>query len=323
MKRLQTILAIIAIALPLAALAQPYPTKALRMIVPFAPGGASDFAARIIGPRIGEALGQQIIIDNRAGAGGNVGMDAAARSAPDGYAMFFGNIGTLAINPHVYGRTLKIDPLKEFAAIGLISETTNLLTVHPSVPVKTAQELIAFIRARPDQLNYASPGTGSLNHLQMELLRNLFGLKYVHVPYKGGAGPAVADVVGGHVTITLQTLTSAIPFVKAGRLRPLGVTAQSRVAFLPDVPTLAEQGVNLVSTSWQGMLFPAATPAEMVNRLHAAINQSLNVADVRDRLATGAQELRLSKSPAEFGDYMRSESARWGKVVRTANVSLD
>ena len=303
--------------------AQQYPAKPLRMIVPFLPGGASDFAARIIGPRMGEALGQQIIIDNRGGAGGNVGMEVAARAAPDGYAMFFGNIGTLAINPHVYGKTLKFDPLKEFVAVSLVSETTNLLTVHPSVPVKSAKELIAFVRGRPDQLNYASPGTGSLNHLQMELLRNMFGLKYVHVPYKGGAGPAVADVVAGHVTITLQTLTSAIPFVKAGRLRPLGVTAQSRVSFLPEVPTLDEQGVNLVSTSWQGMLFPSATPPEIVNRLHAAITQSLNVADVRERLAVGAQELRLSKTPAEFAEFVRSESARWGKVVKTANVSLD
>jgi tripartite-type tricarboxylate transporter receptor subunit TctC len=306
-----------------AASAQQYPLKPLRMVVPFLPGGASDFAARIIGPRIGDVLGQQIIIDNRGGAGGNVGMEVAARAAPDGYTMFFGNIGTLAINPHVYGKTLKFDPLKEFVAVGLVSETTNLLTVHPSVPVRTAKELIAFIKARPDQLNYASPGTGSLNHLQMELLRNMFGLKYVHVPYKGGAGPAVADVVAGHVTITLQTLTSTIPFVKVGRLRPLGVTAQSRVPFLPEVPTLNEQGVNLVSTSWQGMLFPSATAPELVNRLHAAIAQSLNNVDVRERLAVGAQELRLSKTPAEFAEFVRSESARWGKVVKTANVSLD
>jgi tripartite-type tricarboxylate transporter receptor subunit TctC len=250
-------------------------------------------------------------------------MEVAARAAPDGYAMFFGNIGTLTINPHVYGRTLKIDPLREFVPVGLVSETTNLLTVHPSVPVKTAKEFIAFVKARPDQLNYASPGTGSLNHLQMELLRNMFGLRYVHVPYKGGAGPAVADVVGGHVTLTLQTLTSALPFVQSGRLRPLGVTAPTRVVFLPNVPTLSEQGVDLVSTSWQGMLFPTGTPAELVNRLHAAINQSLNVPEVRERLATGAQDLRLSRSPAEFGEYMRAESARWGKVVRAANVSLD
>jgi tripartite-type tricarboxylate transporter receptor subunit TctC len=313
----------IAITSALGAQAQPYPSKPLRMVVPFLPGGASDFAARIIGPRIGEALGQQIIIDNRGGAGGNVGMEVAARAAPDGYAMFFGNIGTLTINPHVYGRTLKIDPLREFVPVGLVSETTNLLTVHPSVPVRTAKEFIAFVKARPDQLNYASPGTGSLNHLQMELLRNMFGLKYVHVPYKGGAGPAVADVVGGHVTLTLQTLTSALPFVQSGRLRPLGVTAPVRVVYLPNVPTLSEQGIDLVSTSWQGMLFPAGTSPELVNRLHAAINQSLNVVEVRERLATGAQDLRLSTTPAEFGEYMRAESARWGKVVRAANVSLD
>jgi tripartite-type tricarboxylate transporter receptor subunit TctC len=323
MRMLHLLAAGFAAVLPFAALAQAYPTKPLRMVVPFAPGGASDFAARIMAPRMGEALGQQILIDNRGGAGGNVGMEVAARSAADGYTMFFGNIGTLAINPHVYGKTLKIDPLKEFVAVGLVSETTNLLTVHPSVPVKTAKELISFVAARPDQLNYASPGTGSLNHLQMELLRNMFGLKYVHVPYKGGAGPAVADVVAGHVTITLQTLTSAIPFVKSGRLRPLGVTAQARVPFLPEVPTLNEQGVNLVSTSWQGMLFPSATPVEIVNRLHAAITQSLNVPEVRERLAVGAQELRLSKTPAEFGEFVRSESARWGKVVKAANVSLD
>ncbi len=308
---------------PVAAQGTAFPVKPMRMIVPFGAGGASDFVARVIAPRLADALGQPMVIENRAGAGGNVGMEFAARSAPDGYTVFLGNVGTLAINPHVYGPALKMDPLKEFAPVGLVSETTTMLLVHPSLPVQSVKELLAFVRARPGQLNYASAGAGSLSHLQMEMLAQQSGLKIVHIPYKGGAGQAVTDVVAGHVTITLQTLTSVIAFAQSGKLRPLAVTTAKRLEQFPAVPTLREQGLDIVSTSWQGLLVPAGTPTDVVKRLHAAINQSLPVPEVRERFATGATDVLLSASPQEFGDFMRVESARWAKVVREAGVKLD
>jgi tripartite-type tricarboxylate transporter receptor subunit TctC len=300
-----------------------FPAKPLRMIVPFGVGGASDFVARIIGPRLSDQLGQPIVIENRPGAGGNVGMEAAARSTPDGYTLLLGNVGPLAINPHVYGAALKLDPIRELAAVGLVAETTTLLAVHPSLPVHSVKELVAFLKARPGQVNYASAGSGSLSHLQMELLRAMTGVQIVHIPYKGGAGQAVTDVVGGHVPLTIQTLTSVIIFVNNGKLRPLGVAAAQRIAALPKVPTLREQGLDIVSSSWQGLLVPAGTAADVIRRLHAAIAPAINVPEVRERLAAGATDVLLSASPQEFADFIRTESALWGKVVKTAGVKVD
>ncbi|MCE2947723.1 MAG: Bug family tripartite tricarboxylate transporter substrate binding protein [bacterium] len=306
------------------ALAQPaWPAKPIRLIVPFGAGGASDFVARVIGPRIADQLGQPVVIENRAGANGNVGMEFVARSTPDGYTTFLGNIGAIAINPHVYGAALKVDPMKDLAPVGLVSETTTMLLVHPSLPVRSSKELVAFIRARPGQVNYASAGSGSLSHLQMELLAAQNGLKMVHIPYKGGAGQAVTDVVAGHVTVTIQTLTSVMSFAQSGKLRPIALTTAKRLEQFPKVPTLREEGMDIVSTSWQGILVPAGTPAEPIRRLHAAINQSLPVPEVRERFATGATDVLLSASPQEFADYIRAESARWGKVVREAGIKLE
>jgi tripartite-type tricarboxylate transporter receptor subunit TctC len=316
--------ALVAAAVPLAASAQPaWPAKPIRLIVPFGAGGASDFVARVIGPRLSDQLGQPVVIENRAGANGNVGMEFVARSTPDGYTLFLGNIGAVAINPHVYGASLKIDPVKDLAPVGLVSETTTMLLVHPSLPVRSAKELVAFIRARPGQVNYASAGSGSLSHLQMELLASQNGLKMVHIPYKGGAGQAVTDVVAGHVTVTIQTLTSVMTFAQSGKLRPIALTTARRLELFPKVPTLREEGMDIVSTSWQGILVPAGTPAEPIRRLHAAINQSLPTPEVRDRFATGATDVLLSASPQEFGDFIRAESARWGKVVREAGIRLE
>jgi tripartite-type tricarboxylate transporter receptor subunit TctC len=304
--------------------AQPaWPAKPLRLIVPFGAGGASDFVARIIGPRLADALGQPMVIENRPGANGNLGMEFVARSAPDGYTTFLGNIGAVAINPHLYGTTLKVDPMKDLAPVGLVSETTTMLLVHPSLPVRSSKELVAFIRARPGQVNYASAGAGSLSHLQMELLAAQNGLKMVHIPYKGGAGQAVTDVVAGHVTVTIQTLTSVMSFAQSGKLRPIALTTAKRLDLFPKVPTLREEGMDIVSTSWQGILVPTGTAAESIRRLHAAINQALPVPEVRERFANGATDVLLSASPQEFGDYIRAESARWGKVVRDAGIKLE
>ena len=312
------------VSMPAAVQAQPaWPAKPIRLIVPFGAGGASDFVARVIGPRLAEQLGQPVVIENRAGANGNVGMEFVARAAPDGYTTFLGNIGAIAINPHLYGAALKVDPMKDLAPVGLVSETTTMLLVHPSLPVRNAKELIAFIRARPGEINYASAGSGSLSHLQMELLAAQNGLKVVHVPYKGGAGQAVTDVVAGHVTVTIQTLPSVMTFAQSGRLRPIALTTAKRLEQFPNVPTLREEGMDIVSTSWQGILVPAGTPAEAIRRLHVAINQGLPVPEVRERFATGATDVLLSPSPQAFADYIRAESARWGKVVRDAGIRLE
>jgi tripartite-type tricarboxylate transporter receptor subunit TctC len=300
-----------------------WPAKPIRLIVPFGAGGASDFVARVIGPRMADQLGQPVIIENRAGANGNVGMEFVARSAPDGYTTFLGNIGAIAINPHVYGAALKVDPIKDLAPVGLVSETTTMLLVHPSLPVRSSKELVTFIRARPGQVNYASAGAGSLSHLQMELLAAQNGLKMVHIPYTGGAGQAVTDVVAGHVTVTIQTLPSVMTFAQSGRLRPIALTTAKRLPMFPNVPTLREDGMDIVSTSWQGILVPTGTPADAIRRMHAAINQSLPVPEVRERFATGATDVLLSASPQEFADYIRAESARWGKVVRDAGIRLE
>ena len=305
------------------ALAQSWPARPVRMIVPFGAGGASDFVARIIAPKLQDTLGQPVVVENRAGAGGNLGLELAARAAPDGYSVFLGNVGTLAVNPHVFGAALKVDPLRDLAPVGLVSDTTTMLLVHPSLPVRSVKELIAFARARPGQLNYASAGPGSLSHLQMELLAGQAGLSLVHIPYKSGAGQAVGDVVAGQVTVTIQTLTSVVGFVASGKLRPLAVTTAKRLPAYPAVPTLREQGMDIVSSSWQGLLVPAGTPPEPIRRLHAAIASSLPVPDVRERFATGATEVLLSGSPAEFGEFMRAESQRWAKVVRAAGVRAD
>lgn len=306
-----------------AADAQSWPARPVRMVVPFGAGGASDFVARIIAPRLQDTLGQPVVVENRAGAGGNLGLELAARAAPDGYTVFLGNVGTLAVNPHVFGASLKVDPLRDLAPVGLVSDTTTMLLVHPSLPVRSVKELIAFARARPGQLNYASAGPGSLSHLQMELLAGQAGLSMVHIPYKSGAGQAVSDVVAGQVTVTIQTLTSVVGFVASGKLRPLAVTTARRLPAYPAVPTLREQGMDIVSSSWQGLLVPTGTPPEVIRRLHAAIAVALPVAEVRERFATGATEVLLSASPAEFGDFMRGESQRWAKVVREAGVKAD
>jgi tripartite-type tricarboxylate transporter receptor subunit TctC len=263
------------------------------------------------------------VVENRAGAGGNLGLELAARASPDGYSIFLGNVGTLAVNPHVFGAALKVDPLRDLAPVGLVSDTTTMLLVHPSLPVRSVKELIAFARARPGQLNYASAGPGSLSHLQMELLAGQAGLSLVHIPYKSGAGQAVSDVVAGQVTVTIQTLTSVVGFVASGKLRPLAVTTANRLAAYPAVPTLREQGMDIVSSSWQGLLVPTGTSPEAIRRLHAAIAAALPVPEVRERFATGATEVLLSATPAEFGEFMRAESQRWAKVVRAAGVKAD
>lgn len=296
-----------------------YPAKPIRMIIPFAPGGASDFVGRIIATPLSQVLGQQIIADNRPGASGNLGLEAAARSAADGYTILQGNIGTLAVNPSIYP-TLTVRPLRDFAPVGQVVDVSDILIVHPSLPAKTVKELVAFAKKRPGEINFASPGAGSFNRLEMEYFMRAVGINMVHVPYKGGAGPAVTALVSGETIVMFTTVSSAVSFVKAGRLRPLGIVAPRRIAALPETPTMKEQGIDMTTGSWQGVLVPAKTPREIVDRLHAAVSKVMALPEVQKRLEDGGAQVVTSASPEEFGRLIAAETDRWAKVVKAAGV---
>ncbi|MBW8267970.1 tripartite tricarboxylate transporter substrate binding protein [Caldovatus sp. SYSU G05006] len=294
-----------------------YPARPIRVIVPFAPGGASDVAARILQQPMAEALGQPVVVENRAGAAGNIGMEAAARAAPDGYTLYLGNVGTLAVNPAVFARTIRVRPQQDFAPISLVADTPDALVVHPSLPVRTVREFVEYARARPGQLNYGSPGSGSFNRLEMEKLREAAELDMVHVPYAGGAGPAAVAIAAGDIHCLFTTLSSIIGQVQAGRVRALAVTGTRRVAALPEVPTMVESGFpDFDSGSWQGLLAPAGTPPEIVRRLHAVIVEVVAKPEVRQRFAASGTEAVASRSPAEFADLIRREEEKWGALVR-------
>jgi tripartite-type tricarboxylate transporter receptor subunit TctC len=314
------------LAMPALARAQgAYPDRPVRIIVPFAPGGSSDFIARILQPHLGEALGQPVVVENRAGAAGNVGMEAAARAAPDGYTLFLGNVGTMAINPSVFARSLKLDPQKDFAPISLVATTPDALVVHPSLPVHSVAEFVAYAKANPGKLNFGTPGAGSANRLEMELLRERAGgLDMVHVPYVGGAGQAVTAGVAGDVQCQFVTLSSAIGQVQAGRLRCLAVTIARRVPALPEVPTMEQAGFpGFVAGSWQGFAAPAGTAPAIVARWAAMLREAMARADVQQRLRAAGTEPEVSGSPEEFARYIADETQRWGAVVRRVNATAD
>jgi tripartite-type tricarboxylate transporter receptor subunit TctC len=300
-----------------------YPSQPIRMIVPFAPGGASDFAARLLQPDMSEFLGKQIVIENRAGAAGNVGMDVAARATPDGYTIFLGNVGTVCINPFLFS-DLTVKPDKDFIGVSVVAETPGLLIANPKFPPNNAKEFVEYVKARQSQINFASPGSGSLNRLEMELFRKNAGLDMTHIPYKGGAGPAVADIIGGHVSVMFVTISSAINHVKEGRLKALGVTTRERVASIPNVPTLLEQGFpDNVSASWQGILVPAGTPRPIVEKLHAATLKAMANATLQKRYAEAGVIAATSKTPEEFKKYIDVESAKWSRVIKETGAKPD
>ena len=313
------------VALPALARAEAYPDRPVRLIVPFAPGGASDLAARVLQPHLGEAFGQPIVIENRTGAAGNVGMETAARAAPDGYTLFAGNVGTLAINPSVFARTIRVRPAVDFAAVSLVSDTPDGLVAHPSAPFDTVAQLVAYARANPGKVNYGSPGAGSLNRLEMELLRDMAGgLDMVHVPYPGGAGPATTAAVAGDVHCLFVTLSSAVAQVQAGRLKALAVTTAGRAETLPAVPTMAESGYpDFVASSWQGFVVPTGTPAAIVARWHAVLGTVLRLPEVARRFATAATLPLASASPAESAAFIAREQERWSALVQRAGATAD
>lgn len=300
-----------------------YPGRPVRMIIPFAPGGASDFVGRIVQPRLSELLGQQIIVENRAGAAGNIGVEAAARAAPDGYTVFLGNIGTIAINPAVFPN-LPVNPSRDFVAVTQVVDVPSVLVVNPSFAVKSIKEFVAYAKANPGKLNYGTPGSGSQNRLEMELLRKAEGLNMVHVPYKGGAGPAVAALVAGETQVMFTTAPSAIGQIHGGRINVLAVTSAKRMGQLPSTPTMIESGyADSLSSSWQGVFVPAGTPREVVERLYSVLLQTMKTPEVVERLSKGGADVATSASPKVFADFVAAESQRWGRVAKESGATVD
>jgi tripartite-type tricarboxylate transporter receptor subunit TctC len=302
---------------------QSYPTKPVKMVIPFAPGGASDFVGRIIQPKLSELLNQQIIIENRPGASGNIAVEAVARSAPDGYTIFLGNVGSVAINPAVFPN-LAVNPLRDLAAVTQIVDVPGVLVAHPSFPPNTVKELVAYVKANPGKVNYASPGSGSQNRLETENLRKLAGLDMVHVPYKGGAGPAVAGLAAGETHLMFVTASSAMPLIKAGRIKALAATAPKRIEQLPDVPTMQEAGYAGFDTgSWQGIFVPTGTPPEVIHRLFVELKETMKSPDVIERLKRGGVEVVFSDSPTAFTVFVGQETQRWGRAAKEAGATVD
>jgi tripartite-type tricarboxylate transporter receptor subunit TctC len=297
--------------------AQSYPMKPVRLVSPSSAGGGSDIIARILAPKLAERIGQQVVVENRAGAGTVIGSDHVAKSAPDGYTLLLG-ISTLATNPALL-KKMPYDAVRDLAPITQVAQSPNVLVVHPSVPVHSVKELIAFVRARPGQLTFASAGVGTNPHMTMELFRSMAKLEIVHVPYKGSA-PAITDLVGGHVAMMSATALTGIPQIRAGRLRGLGVSSAKRSASAPELPTIAEAGVpGYEATQWYGLLAPAGTPSDVIKRLHAETVKILQLPDVKARLAGDGAE-PVGDTPEEFGRFIAAELAKWAKVAREAKI---
>lgn len=300
--------------------AQAYPNRPLRAIVPVAPGGGTDIISRIVAAGLSEALGRPIVVDNRAGAGGSLGVSIAAKAPPDGYTLLMGTIATHGINPALYD--LPYHPVRDFAPISLIGTTPNVLVVHPSVPATSVSEFVAYAKANPGKINYGSSGVGGSPHLAMELLKSMTGIDIVHVPYKG-AGIAVTDLLGGQVQAMSASLPGQLPHIRSGKLRALGVTTAKRSAQLPDVPTVIESGIpGYEVTIWYAMFVPAAVPKAIVTRLNAEMVKLLNAPDMKERFAQQGLD-PASSTPGELTAFVKSEIAKWAKVVKNAGIRVD
>ena len=303
------------------ACAQSYPAKPIRIVVPFPPGGPADILSRTIGQNLAESWGQQVVIDNRAGAGGNIGAEIVAKAPPDGYTLLMGFVGTHAINASLY-RDMPFDPVRDFEPVGRVAMVTIILVVHPSVPVKSVKELIALAKARPGELTFGSPGNGTPQHLAGELFNTVAGVKMGHVPYKG-AVPALTDLLGGRLSMIFSSMPPALPHVNSGKLRALGVTSATRSPAAPDVPTIAQSGLaGYEVINWYGVLAPAKTAQDIVAKLNAEIVRIMNLAAVKERLAAQGAET-FTSSPTEFADTIRKETEKWAKVVKFSGARLD
>jgi tripartite-type tricarboxylate transporter receptor subunit TctC len=311
------LLAVAAAVIPADGLAQSYPAKPVRVIVPSSAGGGTDIVARIITPELSKRLGQQFVVENRAGAGTMIGIEVASKAPPDGYTLLMG-LSTLAINSALY-KKVPYDPVRDFAPITVAVSSGSIIVVHPSVPVKSIKELIAFARTRPGQMNYASAGTGTYPHMTMELFLSMAKLKMVHIAYKG-TGPAMIDMLAGHTAVMAGTMVTTVPQIRAGRLRGLGITTAERNSAAPEIPTVAEAGLpGFESVQWYALLAPANTPKDIVNRLHGEMVKILQQPEIRQRFANdGATP--VGNTPEQFAAYIKSELAKWAKVARGAGI---
>ncbi len=300
---------------------QSYPNKPIRLIVGFAPGGGTDILARALGQPLAEMLGQQVTIDNRAGAGGIIATELGARAAPDGYTLLVGSSAAFAINPNLMAK-LPYDPVKDFAPVGMFATLSYALDVHPSLPVKTLRDFIALARKQPGAINYGSAGQGSSTHLAIEQFAQMAGIKMTHVPYKGNT-PAMTALMSGEVAMVFDPVLTSMPMVKSGRVRALAVTTARRSALLPDVPTVAEAGVKgYEAGNWFGIFAPAGTPREIVERVNAAINKAMTRPDMKDKLLSQGADA-LSGSPADLAALVQRELAKFAKIIKAAGVRIE
>lgn len=298
-----------------------YPSRPIRFVVPYPPSGAADIVARIVAQKLGDSLGATVVVDNRAGAGGNLGTDLVAKAAPDGYTLLMGNVGPLAINVSLFKR-LPYDPLKDLAPVSFMVAYPNVLVVNPSLPAKSVSELVALAKSRPGQLSYASAGTGSSTHLAAELLKSMAAINMAHVPYKGG-GQAIIDVMAGQVHLYFSSMLGALPHVKSGKLRALAVTGTRRSRAAPELPTVAESGFpGYEANNWVGLLVPAGTPAAVILRLNREIVRIFGQPDVQERLAAQGGEAETG-TPEKFADYLRAEIKKWAKVVTSSGAQVE
>ena len=314
------LLAAACLTAPSAICADDYPSRAVRMVVPFAPGGASDIVGRIMAPKMSQELGQQIVIDNRAGASGNIGVEVAARANPDGYTFLLGNVGTMAINPSIFPK-FPVRPVRDFVAVTEVVDVPGALAVHPTVPVNTVKEFVDYTKARPGKLNFASSGSGSAQRMEMEIFMRAAGIDLVHIPYKGGAGAATTALVGGEVSVAVVSLAAVLPHIKSGRIKALGVISSKRFALLPETPTMIETGFPTIrSGSWQGVYLPLGTPRAIVNKLYQITMRVVADPEVVRRLNEAGAEIITSKSPEDFTQFMKAQNDRFARIVKEVGV---
>jgi len=301
--------------------AQSYPNRAIRLVVPFPAAGTTDILARAAAQKLTEAFGQSVVVDNRPGAAGNIGSDLVAKSAPDGYTLLMGTVGTHAINPSLYSK-MPYDHVKDFVPVVLVAGVPNVLVVNPALPVNSVADLIKLTKDKPGQINFASSGSGTSIHLSGELFKTMAGVDITHIPYKGSS-PALTDLMGGQVQIMFDNLPSALPQIKAGKLRAIAVTSLKRAPVLPDVPTISESGLpGFEASSWFGVLAPAGTPAPIVARINAEVNKWLQSAEAREKLLSQGAEA-AGGSPEQFANHIRAESEKWAKVVKASGAKVD
>ena len=319
--RLCGALLLIAALFPGPLMAQVYPTKTVRIVVPVATGGIADYYSRLIGARLTEAWGQPVVVENRAGGGGNIGADVVAKAAPDGYTLVMGFVGSHAVNQFLFAK-MPYDTQRDFVAIAMVIEAEGILAVHPSVPVNSVRELLALARAKPGSLSYASGGIGTASHLAGELFKSMTKTYLVHIPYRGNA-PALADLIGGQTQLTFATLPTAIPHVRAGKLKGIAVIGSTRSAAAPQLPTIAESGVpGFAVNNWIGLFAPAATPPEVVRKLNAEVMRIMQLPEITRRMEVEG-ERHTPNSPEQFAQFVRDETAKWGKVVKAAGLKAE